>query len=54
MDIIQDETGFESLGLKKELLSALTKIGFKTPSPIQEEVIPLILAGSDVIGHAQT
>lgn len=54
MDIIQDETGFEILGLKKELLAALTKAGFKSPSPIQEEVIPLILAGSDVIGHAQT
>lgn len=53
-EIIQEATGFESLGLRKELLSALTRAGFKTPSPIQQEVIPLILAGCDVIGHAQT
>ncbi len=48
------ENGFESLNLKQGLLDALKKAGFKTPSPIQQEVIPLILAGSDVIGHAQT
>jgi ATP-dependent RNA helicase DeaD len=48
------ENGFESLGLKQGILDALQKAGFKTPSPIQQEVIPLILAGSDVIGHAQT
>ncbi len=48
------ENGFEKLNLKQGLLDALKKAGFKTPSPIQEEVIPLILAGSDVIGHAQT
>ncbi len=54
MDTFQDESGFESLGLKQELLNALTKAGFKTPSPIQQEVIPLILSGADVIGHAQT
>ncbi len=54
MDILQEATGFETLGLKKELLDGLTKLGFKTPSPIQQEVIPLILTGVDVIGHAQT
>ena len=63
MDIIQEdpctqvlveENGFEKLGLKDGILQALKKSGFKTPSPIQSEVIPLILAGSDVIGHAQT
>lgn len=54
MDIIQEVSGFEGLGLKKELLDGLTKLGFKTPSPIQQEVIPLILSGADVIGHAQT
>jgi ATP-dependent RNA helicase DeaD len=49
-----EENGFESLGLKQELLSSLKKYGFKQPSPIQKDVIPLILSGSDVIGQAQT
>ena len=49
-----DENTFESLGLKPVLLESLIKAGFHTPSPIQKEVIPLILSGSDVIGHAQT
>lgn len=55
MDTLETiENSFEALGLKQELLDALKKANFKTPSPIQQEVIPLILAGSDVIGHAQT
>ncbi len=49
-----EENGFQALGLKEELLVSLKKAGFVNPSPIQKEVIPLILAGSDVIGQAQT
>ncbi|MCH9626565.1 MAG: DEAD-box ATP-dependent RNA helicase RhpA [Chlamydiales bacterium] len=45
---------FSELGLKKPLLDTLEKIGFVTPSPIQQEVIPLILSGADVVGQAQT
>lgn len=52
--IEQEENGFETLGLKQELLDSLKKAGFKTPSPIQKDVIPLILSGIDVIGQAQT
>lgn len=45
---------FEALGLKHPLLETLASIGFTTPSPIQQEVIPLILSGADVVGQAQT
>ncbi len=54
MDNLLEETGFCNLGLKAELLASLKKAGFKQPSPIQKEVIPLILEGCDVIGQAQT
>ena len=54
MDQILEENGFQELGLREELLVSLKKAGFHTPSPIQKEVIPHILSGSDVIGQAQT
>jgi ATP-dependent RNA helicase DeaD len=46
--------GFETLGLTPALLDVIEKEGFKVPSSIQKDVIPLILAGKDVIGQAQT
>lgn len=49
-----EKSEFEYLGLKKEILASLKKAGFKEPSPIQRDVIPLILSGADVIGQAQT
>jgi ATP-dependent RNA helicase RhlE len=45
---------FERLGLRAELLQAVGEAGYTTPTPIQQEAIPLILAGRDVIGLAQT
>jgi ATP-dependent RNA helicase DeaD len=45
---------FEQLGLSKEIVKALKENGFETPFPIQEEAIPLILEGSDVVGQAHT
>jgi len=45
---------FEELGLKKEVLKAIKDAGFTTPSPIQAQAIPFILAGRDVIGQAHT
>lgn len=47
-------TGFTSLHLQEELLRAVTDLGYSEPTPIQSEVIPLLLAGSDVIGQAKT
>ncbi len=54
MDQLLEENGFQDLGLKEEILTSLKKAGFVNPSPIQKEVIPLILSGADVIGQAQT
>ncbi len=45
---------FEELGLSQPVLEALEHLGYKQPTPIQEETIPLLLQGRDVIGQAQT
>ncbi|NDU94342.1 DEAD/DEAH box helicase [Spirosoma terrae] len=42
------------MDISAELLQAVTDMGFVSPSPIQAEAIPPILAGRDVIGQAQT
>lgn len=47
-------TTFQDLGLAPTVLKALEKVGYETPSPIQAEIIPFILAGRDVLGQAQT
>ncbi|MBV9818543.1 MAG: DEAD/DEAH box helicase [Solirubrobacterales bacterium] len=47
-------TPFAELGLAPELLQALRDVGYDAPSPIQEQAIPPLLAGFDVIGQAQT
>jgi ATP-dependent RNA helicase DeaD len=47
-------TDFEQLKLHPQLVQAVTELGFTTPTPIQIAVIPLMLAGHDVIGQAQT
>ena len=47
-------TTFADLRLSTELLSALDAVGYESPSPIQEQAIPPLLEGSDVIGQAQT
>ncbi len=45
---------FESLGLSADLLRAIADAGYSTPTPIQEKAIPVVLAGRDVMGIAQT
>ena len=45
---------FESLGLAEYLLSALSKLGYEAPTPIQEQSIPILLAGKDLLAQAQT
>jgi ATP-dependent RNA helicase DeaD len=47
-------TTFKELGLSEPVLAALSEVGYETPSPIQEQAIPPLLAGRDVIGQAQT
>jgi ATP-dependent RNA helicase DeaD len=48
------ETGFSKLGLPTALVDAASKAGYLDPTPIQEQTIPLLLAGKDVLGQAQT
>lgn len=45
---------FASLGLEPRLLSGVAALGYATPTPIQEQAIPEVLAGRDVVGVAQT
>ncbi len=45
---------FESLGLRAEILRAVSEKGYSTPTPIQEQAIPPILEGRDLMGGAQT
>ncbi len=45
---------FSQLGLIPQLEQAVTELGYITPTPIQSQIIPLMLAGHDVIGQAQT
>src|SRR3990172_4030480 len=45
---------FDQLGLSEPLLKAVDEVGYEVPTPIQMKTIPLLLAGNDVIGQAQT
>jgi len=45
---------FKDFGLDERLLEGIDIIGFKTPTPVQEQAIPLIMQGSDIIASAQT
>ena len=47
-------TEFASLNLRPELVQAVTALGYAEPTPIQAAIIPVMLAGADVIGQAQT
>ncbi len=47
-------TTFKELGLSEPVLEALRDVGYESPSPIQEQAIPHLLQGHDVIGQAQT
>ncbi|MFB9868270.1 DEAD/DEAH box helicase [Vreelandella sulfidaeris] len=45
---------FAKLGLSSPLVQAITELGYTTPTPIQEQAIPVILSGQDLIATAQT
>src|ERR671910_3658359 len=47
-------TKFADLGLTESTLAALAHLGYERPTPIQEQAIPPLLEGRDVIGQAQT
>jgi ATP-dependent RNA helicase DeaD len=50
----EDVSSFAELGLRDELLKALTGLGYEEPTPIQREAIPPMLAGRDLLGQAAT
>ena len=45
---------FADLGLSEPILQAIAEMGYKHPTPIQEQAIPIVLMGRDVLGVAQT
>ena len=45
---------FSELGLSDSLLKAIKRSGYEEATPIQEQTIPMVLEGKDVIGQAQT
>ena len=47
-------TSFSDLGLSPEVLKAVADTGYTVPTPIQEQAIPIVLQGRDVLGIAQT
>ena len=51
---MENRSSFSDLGLDPALVRAVDGLGYETPTPIQREAIPPILAGRDVIGTAQT
>jgi superfamily II DNA/RNA helicase len=51
---VAQPASFASFGLHPDILRALTEQGYTHPTPIQEQAIPVVLAGRDVMGAAQT
>ncbi|WP_024955429.1 DEAD/DEAH box helicase [Sulfurospirillum arcachonense] len=45
---------FESFGLSPEIMQSIKEAGFREPSPVQEQSIPLVLKGHDIVAQAQT
>ena len=45
---------FDTLGLSADLLQTVIEEGYVAPTPVQEQAIPLVLAGRDVLAAAQT
>ena len=53
-DATDEPGGFDGLGLRAELITALAGLGYEEPTPIQAETIPLLLQGVDLLGQAAT
>jgi ATP-dependent RNA helicase RhlE len=51
---VMNMSDFKSLGLSEKLLQAVKNEGYTSPTPVQEQSIPPLLAGRDVLGVAQT
>ena len=53
-ELEKKELTFEDFGLSAEVRKAILSMGFEEPTPIQKKTIPVLMAGKDVIGQAQT
>ena len=53
-EVLEETLSFRDLGLSESTLKSIEEIGYKVPSPIQAQAIPIVLSGSDVVGQAQT
>ncbi len=53
-DDAEELSVFEDMGLSPEVMQAIQTTGYQTPSPIQLETVPYILAGRDLMGQAET
>jgi ATP-dependent RNA helicase DeaD len=53
-DATNDTTTFADLGLRPELVDALSSLGYEEPTPIQREAIPPLVEGRDLLGQAPT
>lgn len=53
-EVYKAKNTFATFGLNKKIVDALHSMGIKIPSPIQDQVIPEIMDGHDVIGLAET
>lgn len=54
MHAAQPPVTFASLGLRSELVDAVSALGYEEPTPVQRETIPLLLEGRDLLGQAAT
>jgi ATP-dependent RNA helicase RhlE len=45
---------FDSLGLSEQLVRAVNELGYTSPTPIQQQAIPAVLNGGDLLAGAQT
>jgi ATP-dependent RNA helicase RhlE len=52
--VLEVATTFADLGLDAKILAALDGMGYKIPTPIQKQAIPLVLSGRDLMAQAQT
>ncbi len=51
---IHSRAKFSDFNLKKELNTAIKEAGFSEPSPIQQQAIPVVMEGRDIVAQAQT
>jgi len=53
-EVYTPKNSFDTFGLSARFVSVINSIGLKTPTPIQDQIIPEILNGRDVVGLAET